>query len=103
MNAKVKLLTDLAFTGPTRGIFQRDINAESTMKKITTVAGEYVEVMLKNVNAERIGKLTAEDTNEFGSISGSFKLPKSGLNGNYTYWWPKKIMRKAENSITRDR
>ena len=39
--------------------------------------------MLKNVNAEEVGKLRLK-TNEFGSISGSFKLPKSGLNGNYT-------------------
>ncbi|NOT38605.1 MAG: hypothetical protein HOP11_14630 [Saprospiraceae bacterium] len=41
-----------------------------------------VKVILRNTNYQEVGKLEIK-TNEFGSASGSFILPKSGLNGNF--------------------
>ncbi|MEO6191063.1 MAG: MG2 domain-containing protein, partial [Saprospiraceae bacterium] len=41
------------------------------------------EISLKNANYQEVSSISVK-TNSFGSASGSFVLPKSGLNGGYT-------------------
>ena len=47
--------------------------------------GQYVSVYLDDVNGEEVGSMRLK-TNAFGSFSGEFKLPASGLTGEYTLY-----------------
>jgi TonB-dependent SusC/RagA subfamily outer membrane receptor len=83
VSARVKLLTDRSIYRPGQEIYFKGIFMQQQDGKVKTVAGEYLEVTLENVNHEEVGMLRLK-TNEFGSIEGTFKLPKNGLNGKYT-------------------
>jgi TonB-dependent SusC/RagA subfamily outer membrane receptor len=47
------------------------------------LAGEWVKVLLKDVNRSEVGRLRLK-SNAYGSFSGEFKLPANGLTGEYT-------------------
>lgn len=47
------------------------------------LANESIQISLKDANYQEIAKLSRR-TNEFGSVHGSFDLPKNLLNGNFT-------------------
>jgi uncharacterized protein YfaS (alpha-2-macroglobulin family) len=80
---KAFLFTDRSIYRPGQTVFFKGILIKTKDKKSSVVAGEYVMVTLYNVNDEEVGTLRLK-SNSFGSFSGEFKLPGSGLNGEYT-------------------
>lgn len=47
-----------------------------------TIANEKVKITFRDANNQEIESETST-TNEFGSLNGTFSIPKTGLNGNY--------------------
>ncbi|WP_348740602.1 alpha-2-macroglobulin family protein [Tenacibaculum sp. 190524A05c] len=77
------LFTDRSIYRPGQIIHFKGISLESLREKSTIIADTYVEVVLKDVNYQEISKLKLR-TNEFGSFSGKFTIPNTGLTGNFT-------------------
>ncbi len=74
------LFTDRSLYRPGQTVYFKGIIYKS--KKQEIVAGENATIELFNANNEKTGEKTVK-TNEFGSFSGEFILPESGLNGAY--------------------
>ncbi|MFD0860809.1 alpha-2-macroglobulin [Sungkyunkwania multivorans] len=83
LTAKTFLFTDRSIYRPGQAVYFKGILIQRDKETSTVVADESVEVTLKNVNREEIGKLSVI-TNEFGSFSGKFILPKNTLTGNFS-------------------
>ncbi|MFZ6011776.1 MAG: MG2 domain-containing protein, partial [Bacteroidota bacterium] len=80
--AKVFLFTDRSIYRPGQTVYFKGIMIKRTDKKSSIVPGQYVEVILEDVNGEEAGFLRLK-TNHYGSFSGEFKLPATGLTGEY--------------------
>lgn len=63
-------------------LVQNKYNLNGDISK-NVVVGKQGTVVLKNVNYETVGKVNYT-TNEYGSFSGSFVLPTTGLTGRYS-------------------
>jgi uncharacterized protein YfaS (alpha-2-macroglobulin family) len=74
--------SDRAIYRPGQTVFFKGILVESDSDQKTPKANYSTEVVLFNVNGEKLQSLKLT-SNDYGSISGSFVLPNSGLNGNY--------------------
>ncbi|MCX6318569.1 MAG: MG2 domain-containing protein [Bacteroidetes bacterium] len=76
------LFTDRSIYRPGQTVYFKGIALakDSTGRKGAVVVNKSYQISLINANRETIHSLVLE-TNEFGSISGSFRLPVSGLNG----------------------
>jgi uncharacterized protein YfaS (alpha-2-macroglobulin family) len=83
--AKTFLFTDRSIYRPGQTVFFKGILIKTKNKKSAIVKGEYVEVFLDDVNGDEVGKLRLK-SNSFGSFSGEFKLPATGLTGAYTLY-----------------
>lgn len=81
-DAKTFLFSDRSIYRPGQTVYFKGILIKTKGKKSTVVSGEYVEVIVEDVNYNEVEKLRLK-TNSFGSFSGEFKLPSSGLNGEY--------------------
>jgi TonB-dependent SusC/RagA subfamily outer membrane receptor len=81
-NAKVFLFTDRSIYRPGQTVYFKGIMLKIINKKSTIVTGEYVEVFLEDANGEDVTSLRLK-TNAYGSFSGEFKLPSSGLTGEF--------------------
>ncbi len=80
---KIKLFLDRAIYRPGQTVYYKGI-ATWKKKEITeTIADLKVKVFLDDPNGGTIKEIETR-TNEFGSFSGEFQLPKNGLTGNYT-------------------
>lgn len=74
---EVKVLTDRSIYRPGQTVYFKCIAYMATGKK--TVKGKKLKVVLYNSNGEDKGSLNLI-TNSYGSVSGSFILPKTGFN-----------------------
>ncbi len=77
------LFTDRSIYRPGQIVHFKGISLENYKEKSTIITDNSVEVVLKDVNYQEIAKLKLR-TNEFGSFSGKFTIPNSGLTGNFT-------------------
>ncbi len=74
--------TDRAIYRPGQTVYFKGIRIQSYKNNPKKVSGKKVEVQLLDVNYQEQGKLELT-TNEYGTFSGEFKLPKGVLNGNF--------------------
>lgn len=85
------IFTDRSIYRPGQTVYFKAIALykDSTGRKGGVVPGTTYSISLVNSNRETVSVQQLE-TNEFGAISGSFRLPANGLNGNYflrhDYW-----------------
>jgi hypothetical protein len=79
---KVFIFTDRSIYRPGQAVYFKAIAIKTKKGKSEVVANEPVYATLYDVNDEEIKELEFK-TNEFGSVSGEFILPNSGLNGQY--------------------
>jgi uncharacterized protein YfaS (alpha-2-macroglobulin family) len=76
------LFTDRSIYRPGQTVYFKGIAMKTEDGKSQVLANELFYVELYNVNDEEISSIELT-TNEFGSVSGEFILPNSGLTGNY--------------------
>ncbi|WP_300599165.1 alpha-2-macroglobulin family protein [Niabella sp.] len=88
-STSVALFTDRSIYRPGQTVYYKGIamGHEPKEKKSTVLTAFKTTVTLYDANHQ---KVTSADlvTNDFGSFSGSFKLPEGGLNGNFTISTP---------------
>ena len=77
------LFTDRAIYRPGQTVYFKSIALKTVLNKSEVLPKEKVHVVLYNVNYEEISVLDLV-TNEYGSVSGEFILPNTGLNGEFT-------------------
>ncbi|MEN8123655.1 MAG: MG2 domain-containing protein [Bacteroidota bacterium] len=77
------IFTDRSIYRPGQTVYFKAIILKKQGGKTKIFTDEYVEVLLEDPNGEEI-KLLNLKLNEFGSVSGEFKLPSGGLTGEYT-------------------
>ena len=76
------LFTDRSIYRPGQTVYFKAILIEKDINKSQPFTNQTVFATLYNINGEKLSELDFE-TNEYGSISGEFILPSSGLNGEY--------------------
>tara|TARA_R110002033_G_scaffold47811_2_gene93422 strand:- start:3383 stop:9562 length:6180 start_codon:yes stop_codon:yes gene_type:complete len=76
------LFTDRSIYRPGQTVYFKGIAMRTKKGKSEVLANEAVYATLYNVNDEEIKELEFK-TNEYGSVSGEFILPNTGLNGEY--------------------
>ncbi len=81
---KTFLFTDRSIYRPGQTVFFKGIviNTDSATEKSTPVNNFKTTVTLYNTNNQKSGTLQLT-SNEYGSYTGSFKLPENGLNGMF--------------------
>ncbi|QDH80493.1 alpha-2-macroglobulin [Echinicola soli] len=77
------LFTDRSIYRPGQTVFFKGILVKRVNDQSEVVADAGVEVVLKDVNGEKVSELLLE-SNEYGAFSGEFVLPTTGLTGNFT-------------------
>lgn len=88
LNRRVHLFTDRNIYRPGQTIYYKGILVEELQKyrptnsteAVRTVSDEQIDLSLKDANWQLVEK-NAHVTNEYGSFSGSFVIPTSGLTG----------------------
>ncbi|WP_333820752.1 alpha-2-macroglobulin family protein [Ohtaekwangia sp.] len=83
--ARTFMFTDRSIYRPGQTVYFKGILIKTKGKKSTVVGGEHVEVLLEDVNGQEVGSQRLK-TNAFGSFSGEFTLPASGLTGEYSLY-----------------
>lgn len=73
---------DRAIYRPGQTVYFKVINTQYSNKKETVVVGMKQKITLVDANGEDVSEQTFT-TNEFGSYSGNFILPKGKLNGQF--------------------
>ncbi|SNR16683.1 alpha-2-macroglobulin family protein [Tenacibaculum jejuense] len=76
------LFTDRSIYRPGQTVFFKSISLEKLKNKSTVIANQNIEIAIKDVNSVTLQTLKLK-TNEFGSASGEFILPNSGLTGSF--------------------
>ena len=82
-NLKTFFFTDRAIYRPGQKIYFKAIPISSLSNTNKILPNEETVIQLLNVNKIMVSEIVLK-TNEFGSISGSFTIPTSGLTGKYT-------------------
>lgn len=81
---QVSILTDRSIYRPGQKVYFKAIAVyRDEEEKIKVIADRELKIEIRNTNSEKIQEFSLK-TNEFGSVSGEFVLPKNGLAGNYT-------------------
>jgi len=83
VNVESFLFSDRSIYRPGQTVYFKGILTKTDGKKSSVLAGQWVEVLLEDVNGSEAGKLRLK-SNAYGSFSGEFKLPANGLTGEYT-------------------
>ena len=83
--ARTVVYTDRAIYRPGQKVYFKGVLLLRLNGKTQTIPNEYVSVYVDNANDEEIEEIILK-TNEFGSFSGEFILPKSGLTGNFSIY-----------------
>lgn len=78
---KTYLFTDRSLYRPGQTVYYKGIVAAG--KKVLEDQTKKIEIALENMNGEIVEKAT-KTVNEFGSFSGTFVLPQTGLNGQFS-------------------
>lgn len=76
------VFTDRSIYRPSQTVYFKAIAIKTLKEKSEVLQNEAVYAILYNVNNEEVGRLELK-TNDFGSVTGEFILPNSGLNGQY--------------------
>lgn len=79
----LQLFTDRAVYRPGQRVYFKGIAYTCNATSNAVIAGKSYEVILYNANNEKISSMQLK-TNDFGSVTGEFTLPASGLNGAYS-------------------
>ncbi len=77
------IFTDRSIYRPGQTIYFKAIVIKKQGKKTEVFKNEYVEVTLYDVN-NQIVKMLDLKLNEFGAVSGEFKIPNNGLTGEFS-------------------
>ncbi len=77
------LFTDRSIYRPGQTVYFKGILLKIKNAKSSIVTNKWVKVILKDVNYKEAASLRLK-TNAFGSFAGEFKLPATGLTGEYT-------------------
>lgn len=83
--ARTVIYTDRAIYRPGQQVFFKGMLLLKVNGKTKTVPNEFVTVYVENTNYDEIEELILK-TNEYGSFSSSFTLPKNGLTGEFTIY-----------------
>ncbi len=81
-NNSIFVFTDRSIYRPSQTVYFKGIAIEMRENKSVVIPDRSVLVTLKDVNQQDVKTLELK-TNEFGSFSGEFILPKNGLTGRY--------------------
>ncbi len=76
------VFTDRSIYRPGQTVYFKVIAIKKQGKKTEILPNEYIEVILEDPNEQDVQELNIK-LNEFGSASGEFVLPSSGLTGTY--------------------
>jgi len=79
---KLFLFSDRRIYRPGQTVFFKGILLKTNGQQVEVLEGEEVEIHLKDVNYRNTQKLSLS-TNEFGSVSGQFKIPVGVLTGSW--------------------
>jgi len=82
VDAQAFLFTDRSIYRPGQILYFKGIVVERFHEKSKLISNEGVTITLHDVNGQEVKNLDLK-TNEFGSFSGEFILPSSGLMGQY--------------------
>lgn len=74
------LFTDRSIYRPGQTVYFKGIRLETVGKKSSILTQSSLTATLKDVNYQKVSELNLK-TNEFGSYTGSFTIPASGLTG----------------------
>jgi len=85
VTAKVFLFTDRSIYRPGQTVYFKGILIKKKAEVSSVVVGQYVDVYIEDANGEEVGDLRLK-TNVYGSFSGEFKLPASGITGEYSIY-----------------
>uniref|UniRef100_UPI003569BEEA MG2 domain-containing protein n=1 Tax=Lutibacter sp. TaxID=1925666 RepID=UPI003569BEEA len=77
------VFTDRSIYRPGQTVYFKGIFIKKQGDKTTLLTNEFVEITLEDPNGQLVKKLDLK-LNEYGSVSGEFILPNSGLTGEYT-------------------
>jgi uncharacterized protein YfaS (alpha-2-macroglobulin family) len=80
---EINFFTDRAIYRPGQTVHFKGICLEKQGNVVNIVSGLFVKVEFKDVNWQNIATLNME-SNEYGTISGSFTIPVGVLTGNFT-------------------
>ena len=83
IHAKPFIFTDRSIYRPGQKVFFKGILTKKQGDKVSIVPDEFVEVYFYDPNEEEISLLRLK-TNEFGTFSGEFTIPSTGLTGEYS-------------------
>ncbi|RPD93447.1 alpha-2-macroglobulin [Aureibaculum marinum] len=81
-NSRIFLFTDRSIYRPGQTVYFKGIAVTSEKNKSLAVENKQIEIRLNDVNYQEVKALNLK-TNEFGSFSGEFVLPSTGLTGNF--------------------
>lgn len=80
--AKVEFYLDRAIYRPGQTVYFKGIAFQKSKNKTAVVPNTPFKIVVNDVNYQKIKEFELT-TNEFGSFSGEFILPKNGLTGNF--------------------
>jgi len=80
---KIRFFLDRAIYRPGQTVYYKGIATWKKKGAIETITNLKVKVFLDDPKGDTIKEIETQ-TNEFGSFSGEFQLPKNGLTGNYS-------------------
>ena len=81
--SKVLLFLDRNIYRPKQTVYFKAIAISEEQQKSGIVANSKIQLTATNPNGEKVFTTTLT-TNNFGSVQGEFKLPDSGINGNFS-------------------
>lgn len=82
IKAKTLFFLDRAIYRPGQKVYFKGVLLQHENDSTSIVPNEYVEVYIDDPNRKEIQNFRFK-TNEFGSFTGSFNLPKSGVSGKF--------------------
>lgn len=85
LTGKVEFYLDRAIYRPGQTVYYKGIAIKKQKNKTSIVANTSFKLFVKNANNQTFKELEVS-TNEFGSFSGEFTLPTSGLTGNFNIY-----------------
>ncbi|HEA28659.1 MAG TPA: hypothetical protein ENH91_01455 [Leeuwenhoekiella sp.] len=83
LKAKTLLFLDRSIYRPGQKVYFKGILLKRENDKTEVVPNEYITISVENANGEEIQDFRLK-TNEFGSVSSEFTLPKGGLTGSFS-------------------
>ncbi|CAM4314901.1 alpha-2-macroglobulin family protein [Gillisia hiemivivida] len=86
--SKTMIYLDRSIYRPGQTVFFKGVLLEHENDSTRTVPNEYVPVYVDDPNGEEIADFRLK-TNKYGSFTGSFKLPKDGITGEFSIYTEK--------------